>query len=556
MFAYTTRVRLVAVITILTALLVSASLAGAQTIIIDSRIEEVFAQALADGEGQHVNESGDVINRGGDVDITRDQVVEGNVVAEGGTVHIHGRVKGSVFAVGGDVHLYPGSHVVGDIVANGGEVIQDDGSQAWGSITSTPRITTAETAVPVEAPEPLEPVTPLEPVVPAEPAPVAEEPQPAPQKRHLRQVVNFAGPIHVQADEIVDGDCVAFAGPIAVDGEVMGNCVAMAGPITVNGHVHGDTVAMAGSITARNGSHIGGNAVTFAGPVVREEGSHIGGTVGGPGLPPISIPGLRDHGLPTLARVTTWMFTTLCFLLFAGLMALLTPKAVDAAARRIDEEPMRVVMHGIMGWLLVLPIAILLCVLVFTWLLLPFYVLLVGAAVMFGSVAVGLYVGRRVSKLFKWRAASVLSFTAIGVIALRATEIVSWLPGGWIGDLITGLVSTAVLVLAMGTIIITKFGTDPTGTWLGKKHKNNGNGGGGATVGAPEIFVGDSTRIPVPPKDPTIDDEARRLAEEQDPGPDPDLDEFDDRTKTALNEIPDPDGEEDAAGDDGPADLA
>jgi cytoskeletal protein CcmA (bactofilin family) len=67
-------------------------------------------------------DSTDVVRLGEDITIGPDQVVPGDVVAIGGSVHVLGRVKGDVVSIGGNVDLEDGGAVEGDAVSIGGTV--------------------------------------------------------------------------------------------------------------------------------------------------------------------------------------------------------------------------------------------------------------------------------------------------------------------------------------------------------------------------------------------------------------------------------------------------
>jgi len=65
---------------------------------------------------------GDRIVVGRDVEIGRDEVVEGKVVVTGGDLEVQGRVQGNVTVVGGDLRIVEGAAVGGSVQVSGGDL--------------------------------------------------------------------------------------------------------------------------------------------------------------------------------------------------------------------------------------------------------------------------------------------------------------------------------------------------------------------------------------------------------------------------------------------------
>ena len=78
----------------------------------------------------------DVVRFGEDITIPEDKVIEGNVVAIGGSVTVLGRVKGDCTAIGGSVHIKGKGVVEGDAVSMGGGVTTSDSGTVAGSNVS------------------------------------------------------------------------------------------------------------------------------------------------------------------------------------------------------------------------------------------------------------------------------------------------------------------------------------------------------------------------------------------------------------------------------------
>jgi len=76
--------------------------------------------------------SGDRVRVGRSVNVDEGEVIEGDVVAVGGSVRVDGQVQGDVVAVGGGVSLGPLAVVDGDVTTVGGELRRDPGATVHG----------------------------------------------------------------------------------------------------------------------------------------------------------------------------------------------------------------------------------------------------------------------------------------------------------------------------------------------------------------------------------------------------------------------------------------
>jgi hypothetical protein len=75
------------------------------------------------------------IRVGGSINVREDEVVNGPVVAVGGSATIDGAVEDNVVAIGGNVKLGPRADVSGDVVAVGGTVDRDPAAKVGGRIS-------------------------------------------------------------------------------------------------------------------------------------------------------------------------------------------------------------------------------------------------------------------------------------------------------------------------------------------------------------------------------------------------------------------------------------
>ena len=80
----------------------------------------------------------DRVRFGGGVRVAEDEVVNGNVVAIGGSARVDGEVRGDVVAIGGGITLGPKAVVSGNVVAVGGELQRDPGARIGGEVRVGP----------------------------------------------------------------------------------------------------------------------------------------------------------------------------------------------------------------------------------------------------------------------------------------------------------------------------------------------------------------------------------------------------------------------------------
>lgn len=77
---------------------------------------------------------GGYVQIGRSITIREDEIVDGDVVAVGGSVSVDGEVRGDVVSVGGSVTLGPKASVSNNVVAVGGHLSRDPGSRIGGRI--------------------------------------------------------------------------------------------------------------------------------------------------------------------------------------------------------------------------------------------------------------------------------------------------------------------------------------------------------------------------------------------------------------------------------------
>jgi cytoskeletal protein CcmA (bactofilin family) len=383
------------------------------------------------------------------VNIAPDETVKGDVVAVGGAAHVRGTVNRNVVAIDGDIHLYDGANVKGDVIAVGGTVHRESGAEVGGSKVQISAVWTERLVKRM----------------------LAEPPSRGIEVTGSNgELVEFGKSVHIKRGEEVDGDLVVLGGSADIEGKVQGDAVVFGGPLDVEGFVRGDAVSIGGPVRLRSGSTVHGDAVSIGGEVQKAPGARLGGESFSPGGP-IGLfgpkfglwPGGRHLAGVLVQKVLAWFVWGLGLLVVTLLVALVLPRQTDVIATSIAEAPGRAAVYGLVGWLLVLPVLVILAVLIVTWIVIPFYLAAVVALTIMGGVGVNVLIGRRIAGLWNWRVQSVLALAVIGCVVLHFVDLVALFPPAMI---LTCLISLAVLVFGFGGALMTRFGTDPTGRFL------------------------------------------------------------------------------------------
>jgi hypothetical protein len=221
----------------------------------------------------------------------------------------------------------------------------------------------------------------------------------------------YVGSIVVGPDQTVKGDLTVFFGDVTVEGEVDGNV-----------------------------NVIGGNVYARPGAIVTGQVNTIGGDVASAvvpwSAPPERASGLGDFRL--LWHIASGLLVVLFFLIF--------PVRSRIALDRLDRHPGLCCAVGLLGWVAVLPIALLL---ICTIVLIPVVALeavAVAGAVFLGKASLALLVGRRLCEQLKPNItpAPLVALVA-GLVLVTAAELI---------PVLGTLVSVFVLLIGMGASIL------------------------------------------------------------------------------------------------------
>ena len=209
---------------------------------------------------------------------------------------------------------------------------------------------------------------------------------------------------------------------------VSGNLTVIAGDATIAGFVDGDVDVVGGNLYERPGATITGQVHTLGGDVVSSVVPWEPGEE-----PPVPSTGARWFG-PVAADVLAILF----FLIF--------PLRARIALDRLERHPGLCAAFGLIGWIAVLPLALLLlCTIVLIPLIAVEAVLVVGA-VLLGKATLALLVGRRLCEIVR-PTETPAPFLAllIGLALITAAELI---------PLAGGIVTVFVALMGMGSTLL------------------------------------------------------------------------------------------------------
>ena len=237
-------------------------------------------------------------------------------------------------------------------------------------------------------------------------------------------------------------------------GQKVRSVVAIGGQITVSGAVEKGVTAIGGSVVLTRTAVVGGSVTALGGVIVMARDAEVGGS-----LTEINSSNLIETFSAAVSSEWegwSWIFAMISLTIFLVILVLailivaLLPKPVYIVAEAIGENTFKVFLCGILGLVLIAPLALLLTISVVGIALIPLEMIVVVCSVLLGFIAVGQIIGRKALSLLKRPNPGVIRETFWGLIILW---LIGWLP--YIGWMIKAL----AIVIGLGATLVTRFGT-------------------------------------------------------------------------------------------------
>jgi len=238
------------------------------------------------------------------------------------------------------------------------------------------------------------------------------------------------------------------------EGMKVHNVLALGGQITVEGFVENHVIAVGGSVVLTRTAVVGGNVISLGGIVVRGRGSEIHGNLTEINSDDISA--AISNALSDEWEGWSWIFAIVSLSIFIGVLILtllivhFIPKPIRIIATAVREIPAKVILWGIIGLILIVPLAVLLAISVIGIVLIPLEMTLVLCAIILGFIAVSQLVGEKLFTVLKRHDHNIVRETIWGLIILW---VIGWIPYvGW-------MLKVFAIVLGLGAVLVTRFGT-------------------------------------------------------------------------------------------------
>lgn len=276
---------------------------------------------------------------------------------------------------------------------------------------------------------------------------------------------NFA----LQTGQTLNGDLVVLGGNVSIEenATVNGDIAIFGGNLDLTGDVNGMVAALGANVGLEKGAAISGELLSVGGNVSGAENAVIRGGIRT--LTPraflfdgstFRIPNFDSAN--NVSNVGSWLITFLgrvmrifAMAVLAVIIVLIMPKSTKNVADTIADQPW---MSGGAGLLTFLVTPFVLLLLTITIILIPLAILAglaVAIAALFGWIALGYELGKRLAVLFKTDWADAVS-AGLGTLVLgMAVGLVEFIP------CLGGVIWFFIVCAGLGCVVLSAFGTRP-----------------------------------------------------------------------------------------------
>ncbi|MFY2559889.1 hypothetical protein ACN469_19855 [Corallococcus terminator] len=290
-----------------------------------------------------------------------------------------------------------------------------------------------------------------------------------------RNVVARGQSLEVKEGQNVQS-AVVYGGNLVVKGHVENDAVAFGGNLVIEGHVEGDAHAFGGNVVLKPGAKVEGDVSSFGGNVDREDGSDVEGSIntfGGANIGRIVAgelkEGLKEARSPRHERtqdsdeddnnneggLATFILTFAVLFGLGFLGQMFFPARMKQLGDEIRARPVQSGLTGLFGVVAMIPLTVVLAITIIgipaalvLWMAAP-----LAAALGFAAVASEL--GTRLPVMRGRKTQAVV--LAMGLLVLM---VVGAIP------VLGAIVSTLVVLVALGAVIRTRFGYRQRGSGM------------------------------------------------------------------------------------------
>ena len=288
--------------------------------------------------------------------------------------------------------------------------------------------------------------------------------------------VIFGENFTLKSEESFDGDLVVFGGNVTIEenADLNGNLVVFGGTVNSDGKVDGDVVIIGGQVQLDEHALVTGDVVTVGGQLDRAEGATVEGEIVNniqpefdfpngqvPPVPDVRIPEIINVGFNPLWEFGKVVGASLIVAFLGMLATLFFQDRLGRVSQAVVSQPLMTSSIGLLTIVALILLGI-------TIILLPFALLgliPLGLAWLFGVVAIGQEIGDRFAKAVRrdWAPVLTASLGTFVLVFLLASiqSLNDFLP---FMACVTWILPAVVGLLAIGAVVITRFGARPIQT--------------------------------------------------------------------------------------------
>lgn len=316
----------------------------------------------------------------------------------------------------------------------------------------------------------------------------------------------FGGNYTLEADKTLSGSLIVFGGAVSLEqgSRVDGDIVLTGGSLEISGTVKGSIVAIGGTVNLNETANIEGDINTIGAVLKKSDKAKVGGNISNqaqgdfsmPIPPKMPVPPVPKIDFDPIGNVLWSIFKAIALAAVAALAVMFLSKPVERVGIVVTTQP---VQTGLFGLLTAVVAPGLILILGITIILIPLGLigaLVLAAATLFGWIAIGLEVGKKIAALFKSEWALPVSAgvgTLVLTLVISAAQVIPCI--GW-------LFPSVLAIFAVGAVLTTRFGTRLPASWNNTTYIANEPVVNPISPAAPSVGP---TDVPsnIPPENPT-----------------------------------------------------
>ena len=265
----------------------------------------------------------------------------------------------------------------------------------------------------------------------------------------------------IESGETVNGEMVIAGGRTKLEegSRVTGSVHVMDGIVEVDGQIGGDLSMIDGRVHLGPRARLGGDLNVSGGELDRSPEARVTGEVNRGAGSGIQAPFFPEwtilpapEGVSVTGRIVDLLAEAILTAVLAFLAVRFIPRPVSRVAGAVVRGP---VLSGALGLLAMIVVPSLLVLMAFTVILIPVALLsalLLGVVILYGWIAIGSEIGRRMTRRLKWDvrppAAAILG-TLLFVLLVNASELI---------PVVRVVVPILAASVGLGAVFLTRFG--------------------------------------------------------------------------------------------------